>query len=246
MRGGGISNFDRHVTVFSQEGRLFQVEYAFKASNNFSPTCIGIKGLDTVCGVVESKNTELLYDRYGMPDNFFINDNIGCICSGYPSDVLMFRNYLIDEASNYFIKFKQNIPIEYLTRKISEKNQINTQYAFSRPMGIKTIILGIECDLGPKLYKLDSSGYSSSQLICAIGEKENEINNYILKKSKFYVSHTFSHLITVTNTILLLQRVLKYDIKATDLKVIISTNKQKLKILSDYEVDRYLVYLENI
>ena len=83
-------------------------------------------------------------------------------------------------------------------------------------------------------------------MICAIGEKENEINNYILKKSKFYVSNILSHFMTITNTILLLQKVLKYDIKATDLKLIICTTKKKIRLLCDSEVDKYLLYLENI
>jgi 20S proteasome subunit alpha 1 len=181
-----------------------------------------------------------------MPDHIsIIDENIGCICSGYSSDVIMYRNYLIDEASNYFRKFKQNISIEYLTKKISEKNQTRTQYAFTRPLGIKTILLGIDNELGPKLYKIDPSGYSNSHLICAIGEKENEINNYILKKSKFYISTKISHFITVTNTVLLLQKVLKYDIKATDLKIIICRSNQKIKILDENEIDKYLSYLEN-
>ena len=246
MRRGNSVSFDRHVTVFSREGRLLQVEYSFKASTNFSPTSIGAKGIDTVCGIIDCKHIEFLYDRFLLPDYFFINENIGCICSGYPSDILMFHNYLIDESSIYFDKFKQNIPVEYLVKKISQKVQARTQYAYTRPLGIKIIILGIDSDLGPKLYKLDSSGYSNSHLSCAIGEKENEINNYILKKSKFYVSNILSHFMTITNTILLLQKVLKYDIKATDLKLIICTTKKKIRLLCDSEVDKYLLYLENI
>nr|UXY87562.1 26S proteasome IOTA SU [Cryptomonas curvata] len=246
MRGGNSLDFDRHVTIFSREGRLLQIEYSFKASTNFSPTCVGTKGIDTVCGVIDCKNIELLNDRYELPDYFLITENIGCICSGYPSDVIMFHSYLIDEASNYFNKFKQSISIEYLTKKISEKNQARTQYAFTRPLGIKTILLGIDNDLGPKLYKLDSSGYSNSHLICAIGEKENEINNYILKKSKFYISNKLSHFMTVINTVLLLQKVLKHDIKATDLKIIICKTKQKIKILNEVEIDKYLSYLDSI
>ena len=246
MRGGNSLDFDRHITIFSKEGRLFQVEYAFKASSNFSPTCIGTKGIDTVCGIIDCRHIELLNDRYCLPDYFLINESIGCICSGYPSDVIMFHNNLIDEAFNYFKKFKQNISIEYLTRKISEKNQMRTQYAYTRPLGIKTILMGIDHELGPKLFKLDSSGYANSHLICAIGEKEKEVNNYILKKSKFYVSAKFSYFMTIANTVLLLQKVLKYDIKATDLKVIVCKSKEKIRILNENEIDKYLLYLENI
>jgi 20S proteasome subunit alpha 1 len=248
MRRGNTSyNFDRYVTIFSQEGRLFQIEYALKASNNFNSTSIGVKGVDTVCGIIDNKNIELLNDQYNISNYFFINDNIGCICSGLPGDILMFNQSAIEEASEYFNKFRQNISIEYLTKKISEKNQINTQYSYTRPLGVKSIILGIENEIGPKVYKLDSSGYFNSHLVCAIGEKEHEINKYVLKKSKYYISNNFPHLITVANSILLLQRVLKNDIKSTDLKIIVSTIKRKqIKTLTQSEIDRYLVYLESL
>nr|UXY87074.1 26S proteasome IOTA SU [Cryptomonas sp.] len=247
MRKGNIGSFDKHVTIFSREGRLFQVEYAFKASKNFGSTCIGLKGNDTVCGIIDQKNIELINDQYSTPNFFQAGDKIGCLCSGFPGDILMLKNYVNDEVSKYFFKFGHNIPIEYLNKKLSDKNQIHTQYAYTRPLAVKTIIIGVDSDLGPKLYKSDPSGHSSSQLVCAIGEKEEEVNNYVSKKLKYYTSSNFSQLITITNTILLLQRVLKRDVRTSDFKIVMSTTKMnKIRILDDDEVDVYLSYLENL
>nr|UXY86662.1 26S proteasome IOTA SU [Cryptomonas paramecium] len=237
------SNFDKYVTIFSHEGKLFQVEYAFKASCNFS-NCIAMKGIDTVCAIIEKKNVQMIT----RPEfkTFCAKNDIGYICKGVPSDAFMFVDYITEEISNYFSKFRQNIPIEYLVKKISEKKQINTQYAFTRPWGIKSIVMGIKENSSPSLYKIDPSGHAVSHTICAIGERETEVNNYISRKIKYYSITRLSQLETIVSLILLFQRILKYDIDATNVEIMISTSrKKKIKILKNFEIDFYLNYLEN-
>ncbi|AEA38693.1 26S proteasome IOTA SU (nucleomorph) [Cryptomonas paramecium] len=237
------SSFDKYVTIFSHEGKLFQVEYAFKASCNFS-NCIAIKGSDTVCAIIEKKNMHTI--NQSKLKTFCTKNDIGYVCKGIPSDAYMFIDYITEEISNYFSKFRQNIPIEYLVKKISEKKQINTQYAFTRPWGVKSIVIGVKENGSPSLYKIDPSGYATSHMICAIGEHENEVNNYISRKIKYYSIIRSSQLETVISLILLFQRILKYDINATNVEIMISTSrKRKVKILKNFEIDFYLNYLEN-
>mmetsp|Transcript_44749 Transcript_44749/g.91332 ORF Transcript_44749/g.91332 Transcript_44749/m.91332 type:complete len:250 (-) Transcript_44749:2573-3322(-) len=244
MDRGGSKGYDKHITMFSPQGRLFQVEYAFKASQNFGSTCIALKGEDNLCAIIYKKQSEN-YGNSGLNSSFLsLGNYTGCICTGFPGDIQMQIQEALKESVDFFKTFSYEIPVEDLARKVSGKNQVFTQHAFMRPLGVKTIFLGIDEEMGPQIYKCDPSGYYSSHLVCAIGEKEAQITNYIKKKAKFFNDHYFSYVSTVSKTISILQHVLEADIKTTDITVIVSVKGgYKFRQLSEKEIDHCLRFL---
>lgn len=77
-------------------------------------------------------------------------------------------------------------------------NQVYTQRAGMRPQGIckftlvehtflalttsnrtAMILIGIDAERGPQIFKLDPAGYYIGHTACAAGQKQTEANNYV-------------------------------------------------------------------
>ena len=74
---GQSAGFDRHITIFSPEGRLYQVEYAFKPSKESGITSIGVKSTEGIVLVSQKKIPDKLIDPTSITHLFKITENIG-------------------------------------------------------------------------------------------------------------------------------------------------------------------------
>ncbi|MEM4699491.1 MAG: archaeal proteasome endopeptidase complex subunit alpha, partial [Candidatus Nezhaarchaeales archaeon] len=159
--------YDRAITVFSPDGRLFQVEYALEAVRR-GWTTLGVKCVEGVVLAVEKKKILPLVDPSSMEKIWKIDEHVGVAYAGLASDGRVLIDRARVEAQINRLIYDEPIDIEMLTRRISDLKQLYTQHAGVRPFGVSFLIAGVD-KTGPKLFMTEPSGAYAGYYATAIG-----------------------------------------------------------------------------
>nr|XP_028953123.1 proteasome subunit alpha type-6-like [Malus domestica] len=241
MSRGSGGGYDRHITIFSPEGRLFQVEYAFKAVKAAGITSIGVRGKDSVCVVTQKKVpvSIVALDQTSVTHLFPITKFVGLLATGMTADARTLVSQARNEAAEFRFKYGYEMPVDVLAKWIADKSQIYTQHAYMRPLGVVAMVLGIDEELGPQLYKCDPAGHYFGHKATSAGLKEQEAINFLEKKMKNEPSFSYDE--TVQTCISALQSVLQEDFKATEIEVgVVVKENPVFRVLSTEEIDEHL------
>ncbi|KAA0002989.1 MAG: archaeal proteasome endopeptidase complex subunit alpha, partial [Thermoplasmata archaeon] len=119
--------YDRAITVFSPDGRLFQVEYAREAVKR-GTTTVGIKFVDGVALIVDKRITSRLIEPVSIEKIFRIDDHIGCATSGLVADARVLVDRARIDAQINRITYDEKIQVKTLVKRICDFKQTYTQY----------------------------------------------------------------------------------------------------------------------
>jgi proteasome alpha subunit len=148
--------YDRAITVFSPDGRLYQVEYAREAVKR-GTTAVGIKAKDGVVLIVDKRVSSKLLEASSIEKIFKIDEHIGVASSGLVGDARSLVDRARIECQINRVSFDEPIEVEALAKKLCDHMQTLTQYGGIRPYGTALLIAGVsdgEC----RLFETDPSG----------------------------------------------------------------------------------------
>lgn len=111
------SPYDTDVTVWSPQGRLFQVEYAMEAVKQGS-CVVGLKsGKYAVIAAVRSRPSDFAsYQQKIFP----IDDHVGCAISGLTADGRVLHSFMRTECLNHRFVYEAPLNVGRLVNMVSQ------------------------------------------------------------------------------------------------------------------------------
>jgi proteasome alpha subunit len=168
--------YDRAITVFSPDGRLFQVEYAREAVKR-GTTTVGVKYKSGVVLIVDKRVTSHLIEPGSIEKIFEIDQHIGCATSGLVADARALIDRARIDAQINEITYNEKIQVKTLVKRICDFKQTYTQYGGVRPFGTALLVAGVD-EMGPQLFSTDPSGALMEYKASSEGSGRNGAMNY--------------------------------------------------------------------
>ena len=174
---GSDPSYDSMLTIFSPDGRLFQVEYAYEAVRKGTP----ILGLRCTNGVVLGAVLRKLplQDPTQNDKIFEIDESIGAAIAGLSADGRVLVAYARLLAQIHRLTFGEAMPVRLLSKKLSDHLQSYTMQGGVRPFGVSLLLVGV--DSAPQLYVTTPIGSFWSYKAHAVGMGEEDLNQQLTR-----------------------------------------------------------------
>ncbi len=180
MYGVTPQAYDRTITIFSPDGRLFQVEYAKEAVKR-GATAIGVSCNEGVALIAYKSAHSNLIVSESLKKTFEIDDHISATASGLIADARKLIEIARNNAQRHKMTYNEPASPESIARGVCDIMQLYTQYGGIRPFGVSLLIAGIGPN-GPELFEAEPSGAMTGYYADSVGNAKKEVDDYLETK----------------------------------------------------------------
>ncbi|PSP76499.1 proteasome endopeptidase complex, archaeal, alpha subunit [Halobacteriales archaeon QS_1_68_20] len=180
MNGGNQQQaYDRGITIFSPDGRLYQVEYAREAVERGSPS-VGLTTDDGVVLLARTRQRSPLVVQDSVEKLHRVDDHLAVASAGHAADARKLVDLARRVAQRERLRYGEPMGVEPLAKAITDHVQEYTQTGGARPYGTALLVGGIDPDTGEaRLYETDPSGTPYEWHATAIGADGAEIVSHL-------------------------------------------------------------------
>jgi len=170
--------YDRGMTIFSPDGRLYQVEYAREAIKRGTASV----GVRTDAGVVlaaDRRARSPLIEESSIEKLHRVDDHVAVASAGHVADARQLVDFARQQAQGNRLRYDEPIDVETLAKEVTDYIQRYTQSGGVRPFGVALAIAGVDPDGTPQLFETDPSGTPYEWQATAIGGDRDELHGIL-------------------------------------------------------------------
>ena len=177
MQGQQQQAYDRGITIFSPDGRLYQVEYAREAVKRGTPS-VGVRTEEGVILAVDKRSRSELMEPDSIEKLHKVADHVGIASAGHVADARQLIDFARRRAQVEELRYEEPVGVEVLTKAVTDNIQQYTQMGGVRPFGAALLIGGVS-DGRPRLFETDPSGTPNEWKAVAIGSDRSTVQEFL-------------------------------------------------------------------
>jgi proteasome alpha subunit len=170
--------YDMTPTMYSPDGRIYQVEYAIETVKR-GTLAIGIRSKEGVIMAVEEKPRALQTSNVTQKI-FQVDYHIGVAAAGYIPDARVQVDNARFFSQGNRMTYDESVEVVTVAKHLADQSHQFTQYSGVRPNGVALIIAGVD-QKGESIYVTDPSGTYVQYAAIAIGAGSDEVNAFLEK-----------------------------------------------------------------
>lgn len=170
--------YDMTPTMYSPDGRIYQVEYAMETVKR-GTLALGISTKEGVIMAVEEK-PRALQTKNITQKIFQVDFHIGIAAAGYIPDARVQVDGARFFSQGNKMTYDESVEVATVAKHLADQAHQFTQYGGVRPNGVAMIIAGVD-QKGESIYITDPSGTYVQYSAIAIGSDSDEVNGFLEK-----------------------------------------------------------------